>query len=674
MAIDQDKYRRMFVEEAREGLRALGNDLVMLEKSQATSAGDPARKQIMDSAFRTAHSIKGMAAAVGHPRFAAVAHQLEELADLARQGQALHADGFDLLLEGCDRLSALVEAVAGGSVDPDPGDLASRVERYVATVRGATRRNDVVDTATHLHADGVLTATATTDGIAVRVKIADDASLPQVRAFVVHKALSQLEGYQQTEPPAESLRQKELPDRTLVVRFAAGADIARILAVARSQQGVHEANVVVARAAPATAVEPERKVGGDDVDRTVRVRTALLDEFIDSVGELLLARSKMRALAQKLERPELYDLVDEVDRLTRDLNGRVVAARMSPLAFITETFPRVVRDLARLQKKSVDFQMLGTAIELDRAILDELSAPFLHMLRNAVDHAHEGDEARRLAGKAPTMKLTLSASRDRDNVLLELKDDGGGVDAVRVKARAVQRQLISAASAAALSDAQALELICLPGFSTVENVNETSGRGVGMDVVKAKVERVGGSLKIESHVGIGTRLVLQLPLTVAIIQVLVVEAGNTTDAYTIPVNRVERAVDLDLADVSFANGRTWMRVGEDLVPLIDLAEELGHPPRGVFAAETAAAGTVIMVGRGTELTAVRVDRILGQEEVVAKPLGMPLAKLPYLSGAAILSDGRAALVLEPIRLSRAALPRREMHIDQTTPQPLPSRP
>jgi two-component system chemotaxis sensor kinase CheA len=482
----------------------------------------------------------------------------------------------------------------------------------------------------------------------VRVVIAADASLPQVRAFVVHKALSGLTGWKETEPAPDTLRTKELPNRTLILRFEPDADRTAIEKLARNQQGVADvqfgAPLVVERPREDSAHHEEKK--GVEEDRTVRVRTALLDELIDSVGELLLARSRMKALAQKMEVPELFDLVDEVDRLTRDLNGRVVQARMTPLAFITERFPRVVRDIARPLKKSVDFHMTGTQIELDRAILDELSAPFLHMLRNSVDHAHEGDDVRRANGKNAAMKLELKASRDRDNVLLELVDDGGGIDPVRLKRRAVERGLISPSSAEGLSDQQALELICLPGFSTVEQVSQTSGRGVGMDVVKDTLARLGGSLQIHSTVGKGTRFVLTLPLTVAIIQVLVVEAGSTQDAYAIPVNRVERAIDLDAAGVSTAHGRAWLKVADDLVPLVDLAEELG------FGAPNRRAGTVIVVGRGAETSAVRVDRIVGQEEVVAKPLGAPLAHIPFLSGAALLADGRAAFVLEPLRLAR----------------------
>lgn len=480
----------------------------------------------------------------------------------------------------------------------------------------------------------------------VKVQLAADASAPQVRAFVVVKTLSALPGFVDATPSGEALRQKELPEfgrsRLLEVRFAAGANVDDAVARARGCQGV--ADVRVERpehrekepeAAKAVAV-------AGDVDRTIRVRTALLDDLIDSVGEVLLARSRLRALSARLDQPELSDLVDEVERLTRELHGRVVAARMTPLSLLAERLPRVVRDLARQQGKSVDFSMVGMDIELDRAILDELQAPLVHMVRNAVDHGHEGDEARVARGAAATMKLVLRAARDRDRVLLTLVDDGRGMNPAALKEKALSKGLIDKARADALNDEQALELVCLPGFSTAEQVSQTSGRGVGMDVVKSSLEKLGGTLRLASSPGQGTTITLQLPLTVAIIQVLVVDIGRDA-AVVLPVARVEAALSVEDDVVSVAAGRTFLRVGADLVPLLDLSSLLGLPA-------IATAGTAILV-RGPEgLVALRVEKIAAQEEVVAKPLHAPLSAVPWLAGAAILADGRAAFILEPTRL------------------------
>jgi two-component system chemotaxis sensor kinase CheA len=791
VALDRDKYRRLFIDEAREGLASISNELVDLERAaRAGSAAPEALRAGFDAVFRHAHSMKGMGAAMGYARFASLAHRLEDVADLGRQGRPLAAAAWDLLLQGCDVLERCVDDVAAGADDPDPGDLAERVAAFladekraalatpgaatpalppksdgstaragevlvrvriggdvpmpqarallvhkalsswttfvaveptpeqlragtssfgerrellvrfrrdvdiasaVATARAlqgvvavdvlagpSTGREDPASSSSAAQAAAAAAATASApvlaptgpgpaassrgDGlVGIRVTIAADATLPQVRAFVVHRALAAHRGWLETTPSPESLRQKELPDfaarRELLLRFQANADVGAIVAAARAAQGV--ANVAVVDLQPASpAVERERGTEERprvvDDDRTIRVRTALLDDLIDSVGEVLLARSRLRALSTRLDHPELSDLVDEVDRLTRELHGRVVAARMTPLSFMAERLPRAVRDLARQHGKSVDFTMTGMDIELDRAILDELQAPLIHLLRNAVDHAHEGDAARTAKGRAPTMRLGLRAVRDRDRVLLELQDDGKGLDVETITKRAVERGLIDPARAATLSASAALDLICLPGFSTADTVTETSGRGVGMDVVKATVEKLGGVLRIASRRDHGTTMTLQLPLTVAIIQVLVVDVDGGHDGYAIPIGRVDRAFAVDDAAVTITGGRAWLTVGSRLVPLIDLGAALREPASGSVEGRRPSplppGGIAILVGAGRDEVALRVERIVGQEEVVAKAIGAPIGSSPFVAAGAILADGRAAYILEPSRL------------------------
>lgn len=643
--MDRDKYRRLFLDEAREGLSQIGNELVAVEKAQreGVAGGDVLRPRF-DAVFRFAHSLKGMGAAMGYVRFAVLAHRLEDLADLGRQGRALPPEAYDLLLAGVDVLEGCVARVEAGADDPDAGDLASRIATFVEVLK--TPLSSPSPSPPSPPSPPAVSPAAAVDAVVVKVQLAADASAPQVRAFVVVKTLSALPGFVDATPSGEALRQKELPEfgrsRLLEVRFAAGANVDDAVARASGCQGVADVHVERPEHREKEPEAAKAVAAAGEVDRTIRVRTGLLDDLIDSVGEVLLARSRLRALSVRLDQPELSDLVDEVERLTRELHGRVVAARMTPLSLLAERLPRVVRDLARQQGKSVDFSMVGMDIELDRAILDELQAPLVHMVRNAVDHGHEGDEARVASGVAATMKLVLRAARDRDRVLLTLVDDGRGMNPAALKERALAKGLIDKARADALNDDQALELVCLPGFSTAEQVSQTSGRGVGMDVVKSSLEKLGGTLRLASSPGRGTTITLQLPLTVAIIQVLVVDVGEDA-AVVLPVARVEAALSVEDGVVSVAAGRTFLRVGADLVPLLDLSSLLGLPA-------IATAGTAILV-RGPEgLVALRVEKIAAQEEVVAKPLHAPLSAVPWLAGAAILADGRAAFILEPTRL------------------------
>lgn len=666
--MDRDKYRRLFIDEARENLAQYTNHLVEFEK-QESAGGDAAEKKradALDACFRAAHSLKGMAASMGYEAFAELAHVLEDLADQGRQGRRLGAEAVDLLLEGGDRLAAMVEQLAAGNDDAlDGGDLADRVRALLAAslaeaaLASLTAAEASAATASDAPpssppsspppsppaSDKAAALPADSGDLVVNVRLAEDTPLPQVRAFMLHRALSALEGYKATVPDPDTLKREPPPDLTVRLSFSADTDEEAVKARALEEQGVAEVVVTRAGAAPEkreVAPEPDAARSVDE-DRTVRVRTALLDEFIDSVGELLLTRSRLRAFAARWDAPELDDLVDEVERLTRELHDRVVAARMTPLTFVTDRLPRVVRDLSRQTQKKVDFSVDVGDIELDRAILDELFTPLLHMVRNAVDHGHEGAARREALGKPEAMSLHLRASRDRDRVVLELEDDGGGIDADAVRARAVQRGLLDAQQARELPDARVVELVCAPGFSTAESVTETSGRGVGMDVVKATLERLGGTLRIHSQRGKGTTFVLGLPLTVAIIRALVVEAGDDhgRSAFAIPIARVEKALDLHERLITHAQGRAHLVLDDELFPLFDLGEQLGFPSREL------AQGTAILVERGEDTVAFRVAAVVGQEEVVIKPLGRPLSTLGWLAGATLLADGRAAYILEP---------------------------
>ncbi len=732
--MDRERYRRLFVDEARENLAALQNQLVEFERRQdQDDAG--ATRAAMDEVFRAAHSLKGMAASMGYDGFTKVSHALEDLADKGRGGARLPPAALDVLLEGAEVLAGMVEQVAAGDETLTDDGLADRIWATAAGIEAApaggpagpalpTEQDGEVLTlhfvddsaATAVRAymglgrvseldgfvrsvpdkealktpgtfAGTLTllfargtdlsvhrpALESLDGIAeialpaprvgaaaaepapvpqgqcLEVTLDDEHSLSAPRAMLLHRMAAAHPGYVRTAPPLDVIRKGGLAGR--VRFFFEGAEGIDGLAEALSQEpGVREVEIV-AEKAEARVAEGRAPTVADE--RTVRVRTSLLDGFIDSVGELLLTKSRLTKVAQQSGVPDLLALVDDIERVTRDLHDRVVTARMTPLSFITDRFPPLVRNLARKLDRKVDFSVQGTEIELDRSILDEMATPLIHMLRNAVDHGHEGTAARLAAGKPDVLTLSLRARRDRDFVVVELRDDGGGIDPGAVADRALRRGLISAADLALLSDDEKVELICAPGFTTRDTVSETSGRGVGMDVVKASLDKIGGSLRIESEVGAGTTFTVRLPLTVAIIQVLVVQptSGPSDDVYAIPIHRVDRAIDFAPGALEQAHGQSHIVVGGALVPLFDLGRELGFDAAADGSGRgKAAAGTAILVSDDKEQLAFRVGAVVGQEEVVVKPLGPPLSTFEYLSGAALLADGRCAYILEPTRL------------------------
>ena len=533
--MDMSQYHELFVAEAREHLVAIGEQVLTLE-------GDTGNREAINALFRSAHSIKGMAASMEYGAVADLAHQMEDFMDRFRKG-ADPVDGLatDLLLECADLLGQLVEGQSR-----DPSDLISRLVTYV--------------------------------------------------------------------PPAAPPDEDPAP--------AAAVEEPRGEAVA-SPDGV-----------PAPA--PEELRGG----QTIRVRTGVLDHLVNVTGELLTCKQRLLQIAQEDASPRLVEATEELSRLVRELQGNVLAARLMPLAAVTATLPRAVRDLARKVGKKAALVLAGTEIELDRAIIESLSDPLLHLLRNAVDHGLEPPDARLSAGKPANGTVSLTAFRERDQVVITVADDGRGMDPARLVAAAVAKGLISAEEGEALPPSEALLLTCRPGFSTAREVTDVSGRGVGMDAVQTAIQKVGGTLAMESEPGAGSRIQLRLPLTVAIIPVLLVAAAHLSLA--LPITAIEQTLDLDRQRIIRRDGRLLFIQHEAELPLLSLNRLLGRP---LAAVRERTVPVLVCQVRGRRLGLV-VDRFLGQQEVFVKPLGRPLASLRGLAGTVTLGTGEIVFLLD----------------------------
>jgi two-component system chemotaxis sensor kinase CheA len=338
--------------------------------------------------------------------------------------------------------------------------------------------------------------------------------------------------------------------------------------------------------------------------------------------------------------------VDRLQAIAKDLHGRVMSARMTPLTALSDRLPRAARDLARRTGKQVDVVVTGSEIEVDRALLDEISDPILHLLRNAVDHGIETAVQRIAAGKRPTGRIEVSARRDRDRVILEVSDDGRGMDPDALRRSAVARGALGADAAAALPDAEAFLLACLPGVSTAGQITDVSGRGVGMDAVKRSVEALSGKLSIESRRGEGTRFTLRLPLTVAMQPVLLVRVGQ--EVVAIPVSKVHGAAQASVEALDRAGGAPQLAFGGGHVPVLDLGVLLGTGP-----APAGVRRSVVITESDTGRVGLAVDQLLGQQEAVLKPLHGPLALVPGLSAVTVLGNGRPVFVLDVPRLVAA---------------------
>jgi two-component system chemotaxis sensor kinase CheA len=653
MSIDMSKYLGIFVTEAGDHLEGLSRDLVKLEKNPSPEA--------LDSMFRHAHSVKGMASSMGYEPIATLAHRAEDVLQAVREDpKRLDRGLVDLLLSAADALANQVRAASEGRAFPDAGaltaELGTRVQAFTGRRPEPTRVAEVMNGSPSASALPPEPKTEPALGapprFSVRFRISPTCAVPGVRGFLVHRRLSSAGNVFDLKPPLEDIKAGHIPDGLVSLEIEAGGGEAALSALFKNLSEVELLHIKPIQpgapspplAAPVAGDAP--KPVGQEPARTVRVRTELLDYFLDTVGELLLATARIREVGKELAaqpKSMLEEAVDRLHGLVKDLHDKVITVRMTPLALIMDRLPRVARDIARRRERDVDLVVTGAEIELDRAILDELADPMLHLLRNCIDHGIESPEERVKAGKSPTGRVTVTVRRQRDRVVIDVEDDGRGIDAEKLKAAALTHGLITAEAARSLSDREAYLLACLPGVSTAKDVSEISGRGVGMDAVKRAVEGVGGGLEIDSERGRGTRFTLRLPLTVAVVSLLLVAVGD--EIFGLPITKVMGAVEADESRLSKSRHAALIPDGSSLLPVHSLAELLRvpAPPR-----EGVRPFVVMEVDTGK--VALAVDRLLGQEEVVLKALSRPLDLVPGLSGVTILGSGRPVFILDVPRL------------------------
>ncbi len=615
--MDVRRYADLFLSESREHLTAFNHLLLEWER-------DPAGREPVDGIFRAAHSLKGMAATMGYVAVAELAHRTEDLLDVLRRGAEATPARFELLFRAADALEgAVAEAVAGREDPRAAADLVAALGREVeAAAPGAAGAPRASRPSAALEAPG--------KGLAVQVVLREDAVLKGARAAIVLARARTLGTVGGVTPPPEAI-EEEAFDGRFAFRLETGQAPEAIEAALRAAGDV--ASVVVA--------EPSADAGAEGTRaRHIRVDLRRLDGLMNLIGELVIARGRLDTLARRFAEPDLSDAARDVGRLSGELQREILEARMVPVWQVFDRFPRLVRDLARQTGHQVAFRVEGKEIELDRAILDDIADPLVHLLRNAVDHGIEPPEERVANGKPAEGQLVLAAAREQASVAIRVTDDGRGIDRAKVLRRAQALGLV-ADEVEQLSDDETLaHLIALAGFSTAEQVTDLSGRGVGIDAVTSAVRALGGSLEVRTEAGRGTTFTLRLPTTLAIMRALLARVGEET--YAMPLTYVTETFEAREDEIRRMQGREVMMVRGQLVPLVRLRERLsvaaGPPP--------ARRRPVIMLAMGERRAGVVVDALLGQQEIVVKPFEAPRGTAPVFSGATILGDGAPALILD----------------------------
>lgn len=643
-----------FLIESHENLDRLDQELVQLES-------DPKSKGLLDSIFRTIHTIKGSCGFLGFAHLEKVAHRGENLLSKLREGQltltaeitnvllamvdavrrmlaeiqATEKDGDNDYPELLERIKALQEAGANavpGPAAPPTSVQQSPVAQPVSVATGEIRILEEPqpapaepDKATNVESPAPLLPVPESDAQTSTSQFRPTTG--KIGGILVDR------GCIDVEDLALALQEQERGDRRRLGEILVALGFCRPEDVAAAQQ------ILEARG---------RNVGVE----TVRVGVDLLDTLVNLIGELVLARNQLLLAANAAPEGPLQAVSQRMSRIVTEVQEQVMKTRMQPIGSIWNKFPRTVRDLAQSCGKEVQLEMEGQDTELDRSIIEAIKDPLTHLVRNSIDHGIESPENRKKTGKEPTGRLDLRAFHESGRVNLEICDDGAGLNLERIRAKAMERGLITSQQARTMSEQEIFNLIFLPGFSTAEKVTNVSGRGVGMDVVKTNVEKINGTIDVQSAFGHGTTVRITLPLTLAIVPALLIRCRS--ERFAIPQVSVQELVGLDKESgaIEQVQGVPVYRLRGNLLPLVYLDRELGLTAGDAAGPE--ATPSIVVLQSGSTQFGLVVDDILDTEEIVVKPLSAHLKGLDSYSGATIMGDGRVALILDVMGLAQRA--------------------
>jgi two-component system chemotaxis sensor kinase CheA len=647
---DRAEFIAFFRDEAEELLQQIDVDLLKLEEFVDSGQADP---EIVNSLFRALHTIKGSSGMLGFSDVQNLAHKLENLCDLLRKERMpLSGGAVEMLFRGRDFLTDLVEAAIGeGSMPSGLHDYLAQLEQFVSVYAETAQ---VIDRS----AAEAGKPPEPEEEIVVPASQADveafEAEVARLLAEAEEK--KRIETGASAEPPAA----ESAPARpaALVDMTAAQDSVTEPPSQPTPSEAARSAPELEARGEAASA-KPKgaeaQKQQRPSLHQTIRVDIERLDTLLNLVGELVINRTRISDIANTLERliadkaldsssalvgPLAKDLADSaalLARTTNEIQESIMKVRMVPIGQVFDRFPRLVRDVAKARGKEVQLVITGAETDLDKTIVDEVGEPLMHLLRNCVDHGIEPPEVRVQRGKPRVGTITLNAYHEGNQIIIEVADDGGGIDLDKVRARGIKQGLISADDR--LSDRELIELIFTPGFSTAETVSDVSGRGVGMDVVKKNITRLKGVFDVDSIAGAGTKFTIKLPLTLAIIQALLVRVAD--ELYAIPLDSVIESQRVEMSEVRTVHGNEVITLRGQVVPLIRIAEffELGgrRDPEKVM---------IVIVGLGGRQVGLVVDSFQGEQEIVIKPLSDVIGRIPGISGATILGNGSISLIID----------------------------
>lgn len=678
--MDVNQYLEIFLDETKEHLENLNAQILKLEQ-------EPEDVDTINEIFRAAHSLKGMAGTMGYKRMQNLTHDMENVFSEIRSGNMkVNSNLIDTLFQCLDALEEytnnIQETADEGTNDNQPliaqlaeflgnegkmqeAPKAEKKEEKAPAESGSDKKwlDIKLD-----DSERTVLSKAKEEGkniYGLTIYIQENCLLKAARAFLVYKAVEEKAEIMVCNPPAQDIEDEKFElDFSLIVISDDSLD--NILAAARNVSEIEkvlgdnyelepvkeeEKTAVVqaqTTAKETTAVTQQAK-GGEKkavskpvVNRTVRVDIEKLDVLMNLVSELIIAKNSLvsASTAEGSSNVGFNEQIEYLESVTTNLHESVMKVRMVPIESVVSKFPRMIRDLSKKLDKKMELYMSGEETELDRTVVDEIGDPLMHLLRNAADHGLESADVRAKLGKPEVGSIFLDAYQDGNNVVIEVRDDGAGINVEAVKETAIERGVITPEQGESMSEKDIINLLFHAGFSTAKKISDVSGRGVGLDVVKSKIESLSGEVEVKSKMGEGSTWTIRLPLTLAIIQALMVIVGG--EKYAISLGSIQTIEDISPSEIKYVQNKEVINLRGTVIPLIRLSKELDiesskSPDENMV---------VVIVKKGEKLAGLVIDELMGQQEIVIKSLGKYISKCKIISGATILGDGEVALILD----------------------------
>ncbi len=606
-----------FLVETREILEKLDVDLMELENR-------PDDKDLLNEIFRSFHTIKGTSGFLGLEKLQKVTHRCEDLLNKLRKGEiSLNEEIMDAILLAYDTIKALVDVIeANKNEDYDTSEVVEKLTNLIEALNaGASGAQPAEQKEEPEKVEEEQAPAETSEEAEETEEKEEEKEVQEEKEEEIHEEAVE-EKEEKTEEPAAKPEKTEEPKT--------------------------EKKEEAPKPKPQEPKKPAQQVAAKKADSTIRVEVERLDDLLNIVQELVLGRNRLlqvnNTVLQEFEGTEisraLSEATQQIDLMTTELQLAVMKTRMVKIGKVFNRFPRVIRDLSKMTGKKVRLEIVGEETELDKTLIEEINDPLVHMVRNSVDHGIEPPEEREKLGKDPTGTITLSAEQEGNNIIIVIEDDGRGIDPEKIKAKAIEKGIITPEKAEEMNKNDILNLIFAPGFSTAQKVSNVSGRGVGMDVVKTNVTKLRGIINIETEVGKGSKFIIKLPITLAIIQGLLVQID--TEVVVIPLNTVIEVVRVSKEDIYSIGSSEVIKLRDTVIPLVDLKESLYR--RG-FSSEKDWY-YIVIVGIAEKRFGLKVDRLLGQEEIVIKSLGKYLGNIKGIAGSTIMGDGTVVMIAD----------------------------